>query len=125
MANNYAKIAVYQQRIGNVNPNAASNMEAGMYKDLTPTMETTPNAALRALGHLRTDLDASHAQYKFANEVYHNRHPDVSLSGKVPDRYSAILSHPSFDAVYDPFAQEHKDLNEAFQKRLAPAPKKP
>ncbi len=125
MANNYAKIAIFQQRVGNVNPNAASNMEAQMYKDLTPTMDTTPNAALRALGHLQTDLDATHARYKFANEVYRGRHPDVSVAKNVPDRLSAILSHPAYDAVYDPFGQDHKDLEAAFQKRLAPAPKKP
>lgn len=125
MANNYAKIAVFQQRVGNVNPNAASNMEAQMYKDLTPTMDTTPNAALRALGHLQTDLDATQARYKFANEVYRGRHPDVAVAKNVPDRLSAILSHPAYDAVYDPFGQDHKDLEAAFQRRLAPATKKP
>jgi hypothetical protein len=125
MANNYAKIAVFQQRIGNVNPNAASNMEAQMYKDLTPTMDTTPNAALRALGHLQTDLDATHARYNFANEVYRGRHPDVSVAKNVPDRWSAILSHPTYDAVYDPFGKDHKALEDAFQRRLASTTKKP
>ena len=120
MANNYAKMAVYQQKLGGLNPNAASNMEAGMYKALTPTMETTPLAALRSMGHLLTDLDATHAQYKFVNEVYRGRHPLVSVAKNVPDRYSAIFSHPTFEAVYNPYSKEHQEINAAFQRRLAP-----
>lgn len=119
MANNYAKIAIYQQKLNSVNPNAASNAEAGLYNGIVPTMDTTPNAALRAMGHLRIDLDATNAQYKFANEVYHGRNPNISVGKNVPDRYSAILSHPAFDAVYDPYGAEHKDLSNAFQRLLA------
>jgi len=120
MANNYAKMAVYQQKLGGLNPNAASNMEAGMYKALTPTMETTPLTALRSMGHLLTDLDATHAQYKFVNEVYRGRHPFISVAKNVPDRYSAIMSHPTFAEVYNPYAKEHEEINAAFQRRLAP-----
>lgn len=122
MANNYAKMAVYQQKLGGLNPNAASNMEAGMYKALTPTMETTPLAALRSMGHLLTDLDATHAQYKFVNEVYRGRHPFISVAKNVPDRYSAIMSHPTFAEVYNPYTKEHEEINAAFQRRLAPKP---
>ena len=120
MANNYAKMAVYQQKLGGLNPNAASNMEAGMYKALTPTMETTPLAALRSMGHLLTDLDATHAQYKFVNDVYYDRHPTVSVKRGVNDRYSAIMSHPTFAEVYNPYSKEHQEINAAFQRRLAP-----
>jgi len=122
MANNYAKMAVYQQRLNNVNPNAASNAEAGLYNGMSPTMETTPNASLRAMGHFLTDLDATNAQYKFVNDVYHNRNPDISVGKNVPDRYSAIMSHPSFAAVYDPFGKEHAQINAAFQRHLAKKP---
>jgi hypothetical protein len=120
MANNYAKMAVYQQKLGGLSPNAASNIEAGMYKALTPTMETTPLAALRSMGHLLTDLDATHAQYKFVNEVYRGRHPFISVAKNVPDRYSAIMSHPTFAEVYNPYVKEHDEINAAFQRRLAP-----
>jgi len=122
LANNYAKMAVYQQRLNNVNPNAASNAEAGLYNGMTPTMETTPNASLRSMGHFLTDLDATNAQYKFVNDIYHGRHPDISVAKNVPDRYSAIMSHPSFANVYEPFGEEHKNINEAFQRHLAKKP---
>ena len=122
MANNYAKMAVYQQRLNNVNPNAASNAEAGLYNGMSPTMETTPNASLRAMGHFLTDLSATNAQYKFVNDVYHNRNSDITVGKNVPDRYSSIMSHPSFAAVYEPFGKEHSQINAAFQRHLAKKP---
>ena len=122
LANNYAKMAVYQQRLNNVNPNAASNAEAGLYSGMSPTMDTTPNASLRSMGHFLTDLDATNAQYKFVNEVYHGRNPNVSVAKNVPDRYSSIMSHPSFAAVYEPFGKEHSLINDAFQRHLAKKP---
>lgn len=122
MVNNYSKLAVYQQRLGGVNPNAASNAEAGLYNGVVPTMDTTPNAALRAMGHMLTDLDATNAQYKFANDVYQGRHPDVSVAKGVQDRYAAIMAHPSYSAVYDPYSKEHADINAAFQRHMAKKP---
>jgi hypothetical protein len=125
MVNNYSKIAVNYQRLNNVNPNAASNAEANLYNGIVPSMETTPNVALRALGHLLTDLRATNAQYNFVNDVYQNRHPNVSVDPKARDRLSSIIKHPSFDAVYDPFSQEHKDLSAAFQRHTNPSAAKP
>ena len=125
MANNYGKISVYYQRLNNVNPNSASNAEAQLYNGIVPSMETTPNVALRAMGHLLTDLKATNAQYNFVNDVYQNRHPDVSVSSKARDRLSSIMKHPSFDAVYDPFIQEHKNLSAAFQRHTNRSTAKP
>lgn len=125
LVNNYNKITIYQQKLNSVNPNAASNAETKLYNGVVPTLDTTPNAALRAMGHLRIELDAAHAQYKFVNDVYRNKNPDITLAKNVPDRYSAIFSDPSYAAVYAPFTLEHNDLSSAFQKRFSPTNKKP
>ena len=123
LATNFAALAVAKQRAGGVSPNSARNMELGLYNDLTPSMETTPNAALKAMGHFRNDLDATHAQYNFANDVYYGRHPEVKLAPNVPNPMDAILNHPVFSSVYTPFAEKNKQLSEAYQAHITKAKK--
>lgn len=118
LATNFAALAVAKQRAGGVSPNSARNMELGLYNDLTPSMETTPNAALKAMGHFRNDLDATRAQYNFANDVYYGRRPDVKLGDNIPNPMDAILNHPSFNDVYTPFAEKNKKLSEAYQAHI-------
>jgi hypothetical protein len=118
LANNYAKIATYQQKMAGVNPNAASNIELNMYKALTPTTDTVGNAALKSLAHFKIDLDAMHDQYNFVNDVYHGRHPDVVLANDVPDRYASIFAHPTYDKVYDKHQERHDQLNSTYQEHL-------
>jgi hypothetical protein len=118
LATNFAALAVAKQRAGGVSPNSARNMELGLYNDLTPSMDTTPNAALKAMGHFRNDLDATRAQYNFANDVYYGRRPDVKLASNVPNPMDAILNHPSFNDVYKPFAEKNQKLSEAYQAHI-------
>jgi len=118
LANNYAKIAAYQQKMAGVNPNAASNIELNMYKALTPTTDTVGNAALKGLTHFKIDLDAMHDQYNFVNDVYQGRNPDVVVEKGVPDRYASILASPQYASVYTPHAQRHKELNDTYQQHL-------
>jgi hypothetical protein len=126
LANNFAAIAVMKQRAGGLSPNSARNAEIGLYNDLTPSMSTTPAAALKALGHIKNDLDATNAQYKFARLVYDNKHPDIKVDSGVPNRLDAILGHQSFSDVYKPFAVKNQQLLDAYQAYLdKPANKKP
>jgi hypothetical protein len=123
LATNFAALAVAKQRAGGVSPNSARNMELGLYNDLTPSMETTPNAALKAMGHFRNDLDATRAQYNFANDVYYGRNANVKLGQNIPNPMDAILNHPSFNDVYTPFAEKNKQLSEAYQAHITKAKK--
>jgi hypothetical protein len=126
LANNFAAIAVMKQRAGGLSPNSARNAEIGLYNDLTPSMNTTPAAALKALSHIRNDLDATNAQYKFARSVYDGTHPTITVDPGVPNRLDAILGHSSFSDVYAPYAKKNKQVQEAYQAYLdrnAPAKK--
>lgn len=126
LANNFAAIAVMKQRAGGLSPNSARNAEIGLYNDLTPSMNTTPAAALKALGHIKNDLDATNAQYKFARSVYDNQHPTIKVDPRVPNRLDAILGHQSFSDVYAPYAVKNQQLLDAYQAYLdKPANRKP
>ncbi len=124
IAANLAALSIAKQRMGGVNPNSARNAELGLYSDLTPSMGTTPNAALKALGHLRNDVDATRDAYRFVQDVYHGRHATITLDPTVPDKYSAILNHPTFSEVYKPYALKDRQLSEAYQQHIN-AKKKP
>ena len=118
LANNFAAIAVMKQRAGGLSPNSARNAEIGLYNDLTPSMNTTPAAAIKALAHIRNDLDATNAQYKFVRSVYDNQHPTIKVDPGVPNRLDAILGHSSFSEVYAPYAKKNKQVQEAYQAYL-------
>ena len=118
LATNFAALAVAKQRAGGVSPNSARNMELGLYNDLTPSMETTPNTALKAMGHFRNDLDATRAQYNFVNDVYYGRNPNVKLGENIPNPVDAILNHPSFNDVYKPYSEKNQKLIEAYQSHI-------
>jgi len=124
LASNFAAIAVMKQRAGGLSPNSARNAEIGLYNDLTPSMNTTPAAALKALAHIQNDLDATNAQYKFARSVYDGTHPTIKVNPKVPNRLDAILGHQSFSDVYKPFAVKNQQLSDAYQAHLDKAAKK-
>ena len=124
LAANFAAIAVMKQRAGGLSPNSARNAEIGLYNDLTPSMNTTPAAALKALAHLRNDLDATNAQYKFARSVYDGTHPTIKVDSGVLNRLDAIFGHPSFSDVYKPFADKNQQLLDAYQAYLDKAVKK-
>ena len=126
LASNFAAIAIMKQRAGGLSPNSARNAEIGLYNDLTPSMNTTPPAALKALAHLQIDLDATNAQYKFAKSVYDNKHPDIKIGKDVPNRLDAVFGDQSFADVYGPFATKHQQLLDAYQAHInKPATKKP
>ena len=132
LASNFAAIAVMKQRAGGLSPNSARNAEIGLYNDLTPSMNTTPAAALKALAHIRNDLDATNAQYKFVRSVYDNQHPTIKVERGVPNRLDAIFGHQSFSDVYKPYAENNRLIQEAYQAYLdrntpakKPANKKP
>jgi hypothetical protein len=118
LANNYAKISAYQQKMAGINPNAASNIELNLNKALTPTTDTVNNAAIKSLAHFKIDLDAMHDQYKFVNDVYHGRHPEVALASDVPDKYHSIFAHPTYDKLYDKHQARHDQLNATYQAHL-------
>lgn len=126
LASNFAAIAIMKQRAGGLSPNSARNAEIGLYNDLTPSMNTTPPAALKALGHLQIDLDATNAQYKFARSVYDGKHPDIGIEDDVPNRLDSVFGDQSFADVYGPFAAKHQQLLDAYQAHInKSATKKP
>jgi hypothetical protein len=132
LAANFAAIAVMKQRAGGLSPNSGRNIEYTLYNDLTPSMNTTPAAAVKALAHLRNELDATNAQYKFARSVYDDKHPTIKIEPGVPNRLDAVFGHQSFSDVYKPYAAKDKLVQEAYQAYLdrntpakKPANKKP
>jgi hypothetical protein len=126
LAANFAALAIMKQRAGNLSPNSARNAEIGLYNELTPSMNTTPHAALKAIAHIKNDLDATHAQYKFARSVYDDTNPDVKVGAGVPNRMDAILNHPSFSDIYTPYSERNRQVSEAYQEYLnASKAKKP
>ena len=118
LAANFAALAIMKQRAGNLSPNSARNAEIGLYNELTPSMNTTPQAALKAIAHMKNDLDATHAQYKFARSVYDDANPDVKVGAGVPNRMDAILNHPSFSDIYKPYSEKNRQVSEAYQEYL-------
>ena len=126
LASNFAALAVMKQRAGGLSPNSGRNIEYTLYNDLTPSMNTTPAAAVKALAHLRNELDATNAQYKFVRSVYDDKHPTIKIGPMVPNRLDAVFGHQSFSDVYAPYAAKNKQVQEAYQAYLdrnAPAKK--
>ncbi|CAB4122603.1 hypothetical protein UFOVP35_38 [uncultured Caudovirales phage] len=118
MANNYATIALAQQKIGNVNPSSARNMELGLYKGATPSLDTTPNVSLRALSHLKQDLDSTHEQFNHTKSILMGENKDIKLAKDEPARLSAILNHSTFDNILTPYNKKHQAIEDAFQRSL-------
>jgi hypothetical protein len=118
MANNYASIALMQQQVGKVNPNSARNAEIGLYNSLTPNMDTTPNAAMRSLLHLKHDLDMTRAQYEHVTSILTNKHPTLTLKPKELARFSTAFDPQYLEKINEPFAEKHNQVESAFQRSL-------
>ena len=118
MANNYASIALTQQQIGKVNPNSARNAELGLYNSLTPGMDTTPNAAMRSLLHLRHDLDMTRAQYEHVTGILGNKHPTLKLKPDELARFSTAFDPQYLEKINEPFTEKHNKVEASFQKSL-------
>jgi hypothetical protein len=118
MANNYASIALMQQQVGKVNPNSARNAEIGLYNSLTPNMDTTPNAAMRSLLHLKHDLDMTRSQYEHVTSILTNKHPILTLKPKELARFSTAFDPQYLEKINEPFAEKHNQVESAFQRSL-------
>lgn len=118
MANNYAAIALMQQQVGKVNPNSARNAELGLYNSLTPSMDTTPNAAMRSLLHLKHDLDLTRAQYEHVTSILSNKHPVLKLKPNELARFSTAFDPQYLEKINEPFAEKHHKVEASFQKSL-------
>jgi len=118
MANNYASIALMQQQIGKVNPNSARNAELGLYNSLTPSMNTTPNAAMRSLLHLKHDLDMTRSQYEHVTSILNNKHPTLKLKPDELARFSVAFDPQYLEKINEPYAEKHRKVEDAFQRSL-------
>ena len=118
MANNYASIALMQQQVGKVNPNSARNAEIGLYNSLTPNMDTTPNAAMRSLLHLKHDLDMTRAQYEHVTGILNGAHHTLKLKEGELATFTMAFTPEYFEKINEPFAEKHRKVEAAFQKSL-------
>ena len=122
MANNYAAIALAKQKMGSVNPNSARNSELGLYAGLTPSLHTSHYASMRNLLHFKQDLDFTKTQYDDATHILSGEHPRYVRAEDDPAIFSAAMRNPGYAKLYEPFAEKHKKIDEAFNKSLQAKP---
>jgi len=118
MAMNYATIALAQQKMGGVNANSARNQELHLYSGLSPNIDTTPNASIRSLLHFRNDLDNTRAQYKFVSDLDQDQHPQYMLDPKSHTRLTDAFRHKDYTKLSEPFNEENKKIEAAYQRQL-------
>jgi hypothetical protein len=118
LAQNLAQVSIARQKLGGVSPNAARNTELHLYGESSPTLNSSPLAAMKSLMHLHTSYDQMRDMYNFVDQVDMGEHPEyeVDPNNDVTRMFDIMRSKGYKDLAAD-YAKKHRGIEEATQKR--------
>jgi hypothetical protein len=118
LAQNLAQVSLARQKLGGISPNAARNAELHLYGESSPTLGSTPLAAMKNLMHLHTNFDQLRDQHNFVTQVDTGSHPEYEIdpSNNVTRVYD-ILRSKGYKDLAESYAKKHQAIEAASQKR--------
>ncbi len=118
LAQNLAQVSIARQKLGGVSPNAARNTELHLYGESSPTLNSSPLAAMKSLMHLHTSYDQMRDMYNFVDQVDMGEHPEYEVDpNNDVTRMFDIMRSKGYKALAAEYAKKHRSIEEATQKR--------
>ncbi len=117
LAQNLAQASLARQRLLNINPSTARNAELHLTDAASPTMNSSPVAAMKNLMHLHTSFDQLRDMYNFIGDVDTGKHPEYEVApGNDTTRVFDITRSDGYKKIAADFLKTHKAIEEARKK---------
>ena len=117
LALNLAKVSIAQQRLGGVSQTGGRNIEYELYGSASPSMNSDPVSALKALLHLRTSLYHAKAHHDFISDVDTGKHDTYSVDKTSPTRFYDITNSTPYQQLSEKWLKQHADIEKGFASR--------
>jgi hypothetical protein len=119
LALNLAKVSIAQQRLGGVSQTGGRNIEYELYGSASPSMNSDPVSALKALLHLRTSLYHAKSHHDFISDVDTGKNETYSVDKASPTRLYDIINSTPYQQLSEKWLKQHADIEKAFGARGA------
>lgn len=117
LAQNLAQANLARQRLLNINPSTARNAELHLTDAASPTMNSSPVAAMKNLMHLHTSFDQLQNMYNFITDVDTGKHPEYEVApGNDTTRIFDITRSDGYKKIAADYLKTHKAIEEARKK---------
>jgi hypothetical protein len=117
LGQNFAQASLARQRLLNINPSTARNAELHLTDAASPTMNSSPVAAMKNLMHLHTSFDQLRDMYNFISDVDTGKHPEYEVApGNDTTRIFDITRSDGYKKIATDFLKTHKAIEEARKK---------
>ena len=117
LAQNFAQINLARQKLLNINPNAASNIELHASAESSPTMNSSPVSAMKNLMHLHTLFDQLRDMHNFISDVDTGKHAEYEVApGNEITRIFDIARSDGYKKIASDYLKTHKAIEEARKK---------
>lgn len=117
LAQNLAQASLVRQRMIGINQNTARNAELHLSDTSSPTMNSSPIAAMKNLMHLHTSIDQLRDMHNFISDVDTGKHPEYEVApGNDVTRIFDIVRSDGYKKIAANYLKTHKAIEDARKK---------
>ena len=117
LGQNFAQASLVRQRMMGINQNTARNAELHLSDAASPTMNSSPVAAMKNLMHLHTSIDQLRDMHNFISEVDTGKHPEYEVApGNDVTRIFDIVRSDGYKKIAANYLRTHKAIEDARKK---------
>jgi hypothetical protein len=117
LAQNLAQASQVRQKLIGINPNTARNAELHLSDAASPTMNSSPVAAMKNLMHLHTSVDQLRDMHNFISDVDTGKHPEYEVApGNDVTRIFDIVRSDGYKKIAADYLKTHKAIEDARKK---------
>jgi hypothetical protein len=117
LAQNLAQASQVRQKLIGINPNTARNAELHLSDSSSPTMNSSPVAAMKNLMHLHTSIDQLRDMHNFISDVDTGKHPEYEVApGNDVTRIFDIVRSDGYKKIAANYLKTHKAIEDARKK---------
>ena len=117
LAQNFAQASLVRQRMMGINQNTARNAELHLSDAASPTMNSSPVAAMKNLMHLHTSIDQLRDMHNFISDVDTGKHPEYEVApGNDVTRIFDIIRSDGYKKIATDYLKTHKAIEDARKK---------
>lgn len=117
LAQNLAQASLVRQRMIGINQNTARNAELHLSDTSSPTMNSSPIAAMKNLMHLHTSIDQLRDMHNFISDVDTGKNPEYEVApGNDVTRIFDIVRSDGYKKIAANYLKTHKAIEDARKK---------
>ena len=118
LAQNFAQASLARQKLAGINASSARNAELHLSGQASPSLGTSPLAAMKNLLHLHTSFDQFRDMNDFVDQVSAGEHPQYMVDPKnQATRVYDIVHSKGYKDIADKYLNIHRSLEKARNER--------